>query len=326
MPQLDTTFMDLKLSNPIIVASSGLTKSAGLIKSCREFGAGAVVMKSLFEEVLAGKDFGLDVTDGMHTEAYDYMRSELEMQYGPRDYCRTIEDAKNSVSIPVIASINCVSAKWWPSYAKQIESAGADALELNVFKTAFDPDVSGPDMEQIYFDIIQAVKEQVRIPVAMKVGSYFSSLPHMARELRSRGLDALVLFNRFTAMDIDIDNLSLQSTFHFSQENEIYRPLRWIAILAGRIGCDLAGTTGIHSANDVIKMLLAGASAVQVASLFYTDGLKTVRSLLTLLETWMKGNHFETIDQFKGRLSMKNTRTSEVYLRSQFMEKIRGYE
>ncbi|MBN1999589.1 dihydroorotate dehydrogenase-like protein [candidate division KSB1 bacterium] len=326
MPQIDSTYMNLKLSNPIIVASSGLTKSARQIKSCEDAGAGAVVIKSLFEEVLAGKDFGLDVSTGMHAEAYDYLRSELEMQYGPRDYCRVIEDAKKSVDIPVIASINCVSAKWWPSYAKQIESAGADGLELNVFKTAFDPTTSGEDIEKIYFDVIQAVKEKVNIPVAMKIGSYFSSLPNLARELRQRGVDALVLFNRFTELDIDIEKISLQNTFQFSSKYEIYRPLRWIAILSGRIGCDLAATTGIHSAQDMIKMILAGASAVQLASLLYTDGLEKIRSFLTFLESWMTQNNFKTIEEFKGKLSLKNTQTNEIYLRSQFMEKIRGYE
>jgi dihydroorotate dehydrogenase (fumarate) len=326
MPRLETRYLNLSLRNPLIVASSGLTKTIEKIQACEQAGAGAVVLKSLFEEVLAREDWGIGTSQDFHTEVYDYLRAHMELAYGPRDYCNLISEAKKSLHIPVIASINCVSAQWWPSYARQIEASGADAIELNIFTAAFRTTTSADDIEKLYYEIADSVRAQVRIPIALKLGSYFSSLPHLAAELEKRKIDGLVLFNRFTEFDIDIEKLTLETGFHFSTPSEMHMPLRWIAILAGQVKCDLAATTGIHHASDVIKMLLAGASAVQVASVLYKNGLDKIQSLLDEIESWMKKHQFESVDQFRGLLSFSRTNTPELYLRTQFLEKIRGYE
>ena len=216
MPDLSTTYMGLSLKNPIIAASSGITKSVEKIADCEKAGAGAVVIKSVFEEVLAAQDYGIGESATFHTEAYDYMRSELELQYGPKEYCDLIQEAKAKVDIPVIASINCISSKWWTSYAKQFQDAGADALELNVFKTASRLDETSQSIEDMYYDIIESVKKQVSIPVALKIGVYFTALPNVVASLARKGANGIVLFNRFTEPDINIDKLTLNTTFSLS--------------------------------------------------------------------------------------------------------------
>lgn len=326
MPDLSTTYMGLTLKNPLIAASSGLTKSVAKIVDCEKAGAGAVVIKSVFEEVLAQQDYGISSSAALHAEAYDYMRSELEMQYGPQEYCDLINEAKAFVDIPVIASINCISSKWWTNYAVKFQEAGADALELNVFKTATRLDETSQAIENMYYDIVETVKKQVTIPVALKIGSYFTALPNVAATLARKGVNGLVLFNRFTEPDISIDRLSLNTTFSFSTSYDIYRPLRWTALLAGQIGCDISATTGVKSAKDVIKLLLAGASTVQIASLLYQKGIDSLVDIRNEIIAWMMANKFEKISDFQGKLSFKNSKTPDEYLRAQFMEKIRGVE
>jgi dihydroorotate dehydrogenase (fumarate) len=326
MAALQTRYMNLLLKNPIIVASSGLTRSVDKIRACEEAGAAAVVMKSLFEEALAREEWNLAAGTIGHAEAYDYIRAELEKQYGPREYCAALEAAKKAVQIPVIASINCVSAKWWPSYAKQFESAGADAVELNVYTTVADARTLGSSADQLYFDILDAVKAHVKIPVAMKIGRQFSSLPNLAAQLGIRGLNGLVLFNRFTTLDIDIHTRQLGTTFEFSRSEEHHEVLRWIALLSGQTSCDLAATTGVHRGEEIIKMLLAGAKAVQIASAFYQNGLGLIPQLLAEIEAWMKEQGCMQLESCIGSLSMAGSRTPELYLRAQFMEKIRGWE
>ena len=326
MPDLSTTYMGLKLKNPIIAASSGLTKSVEKIVDCEKAGVGAVVLKSVFEEVLAAEDYGIGDSATFHTEAYDYMRSELELQYGPRDYCDLIQESKARVNIPVIASINCVTSKWWTSYAKQFQDSGADAIELNVFKTATRLDETGQSIEDLYYEIVETVKNQVTIPIALKIGIYFTALPNFAASLAQKGADGIVLFNRFTEPDINIDKLSLSTTFSFSTSYDLYKPLRWTAIMAGQIGCDICATTGIKSAKDTIKLLLAGASSVQIASLLYQKGIDSIVEISNEIQSWMTANNFEKIADFQGKLSFKNTETPDEYLRAQFMEKIRGIE
>ncbi len=273
MPDLSTTYLGLKLKNPVIVAGSGLTKSVDKIVDCEKVGAGAVVVKSIFEEVLAKADYQIASSVPQHPEAYDYLRSQLELQYGAEEYCDLIREAKKRVAIPVIASINCVSAKWWASYARRLEDAGADALELNVFKIAADVNQDCVALEQMYMDILESVKQQTSLPVALKIGTAFTSLPNFVHRLGRNGAAGVVLFNRFTEPDIDIDSLALTTTFSFSSGEELYKPLRWTALLAGRTSCEISAVTGVKSGRDVIKLLLAGAATVQIASLFYQKGL-----------------------------------------------------
>jgi dihydroorotate dehydrogenase (fumarate) len=326
MPDLQTKYMNLTLKNPIIVASSGLTSSVEKIEACEKAGAGAIVVKSLFEEVLAQEDWGLEQSAPYHPEAHDYLYNELKMQYGPNTYCELITEAKRRVSIPVIGSINCVSTKWWPEFAYKIEVAGADAIELNVFKIPVDPEINSATIEKLYFDVLEQVKTKVNIPVAMKISRNFTALPHLVTHLNKKGLNAIVMFNRFTEPDIDIHKLNLKTTFSFSNQDDIYGILRWVALLYNSIDCDISATTGIHSAEGIIKLLLAGTSTVQLASTLYRNGLKKISQLLSEIEDWMDKHELEDISQFKGRLAFTPEYYPEIYLRAQFMEKIRGIE
>jgi len=326
MPDLQTSYMGLKLKNPIIVASSGLTNSAEKIKACEQAGAGAVVVKSLFEEVLAREDWGLKESAPYHPEAQDYLQAQLHMQYGPNEYCNLISTAKKRVNIPVIGSINCISAKWWVEFAAKIEAAGADALELNVFSIPTKPDEDSLTKEQLYYEVLESVKSKVKIPIAMKIGRNFTSLPHFTKQLEKRGLDALVLFNRFTEPDIDIHKLHIKTTFSFSSHEDIYTILRWVAILHENINCDLSATTGIHTAEGIIKLILAGASTVQLASVLYKNGLKKIGDLLEEINNWMVKYNLQSIQDFKGNVGFSPHFDAEVYLRAQFMEKIRDIE
>ncbi|MBN1448094.1 MAG: dihydroorotate dehydrogenase-like protein [Bacteroidetes bacterium] len=326
MPDCSTSYMGLRLRNPIIVASSGLTRNIDHVMACERAGAGAVVLKSLFEEVLARQDYGLKESTVDHTEAYDYYYAHLELLYGSKDYTDLIREAKVKTSIPVIASINCVSAEWWPDFAAQVEAAGADALELNVFATATDLTVDGRQMEELYYRILTTVKSKVGIPVALKISPYFSSLPNVAVELGRRDLDGLVLFNRFTQPDIDIKERKLKTTFTWSSADEIHLPLRWTAMMSHYLPYDLCASTGIKSAEDVIKLLLAGASSVQLASVLYQKGLDIIPEMVAGITEWMTQQHYDRIDDFRGSLSFHRADDAAHYLRSQFMEKIREVE
>lgn len=324
MPNLETKYMNLTLKNPIIVGSSGLTSSAEKVKAAETAGAGAVVLKSLFEEVLA-KESEIKETIPYHPEALDYYQSQLEKEYGARDYLELIKKCKAEVKIPIIASINCQSAKWWESYTKQIEAAGADAIELNVFTTANNTVTTSKDIEQLHFDILASVKKVVSIPVSLKIGIYFTSLPNFAVELDKRGLNGLVIFNRFTEPDIDINSIQLKSSFVFSSSDEILRTLRWTALLKDKVEFDISATTGIQTAEDVVKMLLAGASTVQLVSVLYRDGVNKINEILKGLEDWMIKHNFNSINEFQGMLSFAKTKTPEHYLRAQFIEKIKSF-
>jgi dihydroorotate dehydrogenase (fumarate) len=326
MVQLKTNYLGLELNNPIIVGSSGLTKSIEKIERCEEAGAGAIVLKSLFEEVLAREDLELDKSVSMHPEVYDYIRSEIQMQYGPKEYCELVSQVKQKVKIPVIGSINCISNKWWPNFARQLEEAGVDAIELNIFSLANKTSVNSDALEEHYFNILETIKSKIKIPVAMKISNYFTSLAHFAKELEKKGLDGLVIFNRFTEPDIDLDKLELKHTFSFTGRDQIFTVLRWVGILSGQIACDISATTGIHSAEDVIKLLLAGAKTVQLVSVLYQKGIKEIEQILKEIKEWMRQHHFNSIDQMRGKLSFSQENLAEVYLHTQFMEKIKGIE
>jgi dihydroorotate dehydrogenase (fumarate) len=323
MPSLETSYMGLKLRNPIIVGSSGLTRSVEKVKECADAGAGAVVVKSLFEEVLAKEDWGLESSLHAHPEAYDYLQSELQLQYGPQDYCDLISEMKRKVKIPVIGSINCISNKWWPNFAKKIEAAGADAIELNVFSMPNDPAINAASQEEKYYEILAAIKDKVSIPVALKIGMYFTSLPFVTRNLAKKGVNAIVMFNRFTEPDIDIKTMKLKTTFSFSSKDNVFPVLRWVALLSGQVDCDISATTGIHSSEGVIKLLLAGAATTQLVSVLYKKGLGEIENILKGIETWMGEHKFDSISQFQGKLNFSEAELSEVYLRAQFMEKIK---
>lgn len=326
MADLQTTYMGLNIKNPLIVASSGLTRTLGKLEACQEAGAGAVVLKSLFEESLAREDRWLKEAASVHTEAYDYLRAEISLQYGPEEYCDLISQARKKLEIPVIASINCITDKWWPKFARKIEEAGAHALELNIYPMVNDTMVDSAAVDQHYLRVLEEVKNVVNIPVAMKISMYISALPYLSKRLSDKGLNGLVMFNRFVEPDIDIETLKLKTTFPFSDRDDMFYVLRWTALLADKIDADISATTGIHSSEAIIKLLLAGARTVQLASVLYKHGFKRIGELLGDIDYWMDDHGFDSIDDFCGRLSFEKAFTPDLYLRSQFMERIREVE
>jgi dihydroorotate dehydrogenase (fumarate) len=313
--------MGLELACPVIVGSSSLTDSVEGVVDCARAGAGAVVLKSVFEEQILAEVEGLRETSRAtyrHPEAADYItRYGRENAVGA--YIDLIRGAKDAVDIPVIASIHCVSAGAWTGFANRVELAGADALELNVFVMPSDPGQGGREIEQIYFDVASAVKRNVSIPVALKIGSYFSALAETITRL-SREADGLVLFNRFYRVDFDIEKLQLIPGGRLSSPDEITRPLRWISILSAAVDCDLAATTGAHDGEGVTKLLLAGARAVQMCSALYTHGVGHIGRVLDDVRTWMERHGHATVDDFRGTMSRDSSEDPAAYERVQFMK------
>lgn len=327
MADLSTSYLGLQLHNPVIVASCSLVNTVDGAERCADAGAGAVVLKSLFEEQIEADTNLLqqNVWLAGHAEAFDYVRN-MGIELGSRDYLTLVEKAKKKLSIPVIASLNCITPTWWTDYAKRIENAGADALELNIAVLPSDPSRTGDAIEHLYFKILEAVKKSVKIPIAVKIGPYFTSIARMTHELCKRGASALVLFNRFYQLDINIENLALAPGYRLSSREEISLSLRWISLLAGRIKCDLAAATGVHDGTDVIKQLLAGASAVQVCSTLYLNGVKYIDTILTQIAAWMNQHKFDSIDQLKGKLSQAESDRPELYERLQYIKALVGIE
>ncbi len=325
MSNLQTTYMGLSLRNPLIVSSSKLTSTVPQILKCEEHGAGAVVLKSLFEEqIMADKENLMDNVNYLsHAEAFDYT-SVMAQEYLLDDYVSLVEEAKNKASIPVIASLNCVSAGNWIEYANRLEDAGADALELNVFILPANVRVTGGELEKIYLEIARKIKRKISIPVAMKIGYHFSGLANMISRLADEGLDGIVLFNRFYKPDVNIDKLVLKAAPVFSEPNEINLSLQWIALLSGEIDLDFAATTGIHSGEGAIKQLLVGAKAVQICSVLYSNGIEFLDDIVKTLESWMEKQHFSSISDFCGMLCQENSDNPEAYERSQFVKAIVG--
>jgi len=327
MVDLSTKYMGLDLPNPLIVASCSLVRSLEGVRRCAAAGAGGIVLKSLFEEQIEAETRELEEGSWLpgHNEAREYVR-KMGMALGPRGYLKLIEEAKKAVSIPIIASLNCVSPKWWTDYAKQIAGAGADGLELNMAVMPSDPQRSSKEIEGLYLEIFEKVKWRIGIPIAVKIGPYFTSMARMAWELCRRGASALVLFNRFYQFDIDIEKLALAPGYGFSSPEEMSLSLRWIALLAGKLSCDLAASTGVHYGAGVIKQLLAGASAVQVCSTLYINGIEQIGRILEEVRAWMSQHGFDSIDQIRGKLSQMESDRPELYERLQYIEALAGPE
>lgn len=327
MANLTTTYMGLFLRNPLIVASCSLVNNLEGVRRCVDAGAGAVVLKSLFEEQMQAETRDLEQNIWLpgHPEAFEYV-SKMGMALGPREYLKLVREAKEAVSVPIIASLNCISPKWWVDYAKQIEAAGADALELNISVMPSDPKHNSEEIEQITFRILEEVKTRIGIPIAVKIGSHFASMARVADELCRRGASALVLFNRFYQLDIDIEKLELAPGYKFSSPHEMYLPLRWIALLAGRVDCDLAASTGVHDGAGAIKQLLAGATAIQVCSTLYLNGIEQIGHILEDIENWLKTHRFESLDQIRGKLSQMESTNPELYERLQYIKILVGIE
>ncbi len=327
MVNLATKYMGLTLKNPVIVSSSSLTHSAEGVKRCADAGAGAVVLKSLFEEQIRAdvKELSDKSIPSFHTEELDYLR-QMGMNISADDYLKIIEESKEAVDIPVIASLNCVTSDRWMEFAKYIEAVGADAIELNIAVMPKQFDEDPEKIEKHIINIISGVKKNVNIPLAVKLGPYFTSMPRMAKSARKAGASALVLFNRFYQTDIDINTLAHTSKNKFSSPLEMSHSLRWISLLYQQIGCPLVGNTGIHDGEGAIKMLLVGARAVEICSTLFIHGLGQIQVILDEIERWMKEKYYGSIDDFNGIMSQKNSKNPEYFERQQYIRALVGID
>lgn len=328
MANLETTYLGVKLKNPIVVSSSGLTNSVEKIKQLEKAGAGAVVLKSLFEEQI-NHEINNEISSGHgfdYPEAVDYVR-EYTRENSVAAYLQMIKDAKKAVEIPVIASINCFSSDEWVNFAQDIQDAGADAIELNVFRVNTDKNSDASEYEQIYYDIAQNVSEVASIPVSIKLGPYFSNLVHVVDRLSVSGAQGVVLFNRFYEPDIDIHSMQLTSAEVFSSPADIRQTLRWVAIISSKIKkIDIAASTGIHDGSAVVKQLLAGAGVAQVCSTVYKNGPSVVTRMVEFLESWMKEQNFSSIGEFRGKMGYRSIKNPTLYERAQFMKYFSNFE
>jgi len=326
MPNLETRYMGLKLKNPIIVASSGLTNSIEKIKELENAGAGAVVLKSIFEEQINNEVNHLINRDpqNQYPEAEDYIWNYTRNNSITR-HLNLLSEAKKETEIPIIASINCMSASEWTVFAKDFENAGADALELNLFFVPTDRHKSAEEIEQLYLKVVAEVKKNVKIPVSVKIGFYYTNLVAMADKLVANGANALVLFNRFYEPDINIEKMELTASEVFSSPSDIRRSLRWIGLISSQLPkVEIAAGTGIHDGEAVIKQILAGAQVTQVCSSIYINGSQIIPGMLSELTSFMKKWNFNKIEDFRGRLSYKNIPDPMLYERAQFMKHFSG--
>lgn len=326
MVDLSTSYLGLELKNPIIAGSSGLTGSVKSVVELAQNGAAAVVLKSLFEEEIALEYEDIlkeAAADGVNLEQFDYYDFQLK---GDKldEYTTLIEESKKNISIPVIASINCVYSHEWTFFAKMLEKAGADALELNMFFLPSEFGRSTAEKEKAYFQIIEKIKAEVSIPVALKISYYFSNLGPMIQKLSNTGIAGLVLFNRFFSPDFDIDKFEVISSNVFSTPSDLAISLRWIAIMAERVNCDLAASTGVHDGSALIKQILAGASAVQVVSALYKHGKGHLQQMLATLQEWMEKKGFGCLADFRGKMSQARSSNPAAYERVQFMKYFGG--
>lgn len=326
MADLSTTYMGLALRNPIIVGSSGLTGSVKGVQELEGSGAGAVVLKSIFEEEIVHEMDDVmkeAAAKGLNLDQFDYYDYEIKGEKLDK-YAALIRGCKEAVSIPVIASINCTYSHEWTYYAKNLQAAGADGLELNMFFLPTDLSRSAEEMERAYFEVIAKVKKEISLPIALKISYYFSCLGAMIQKLSGQGIAALVLFNRFYSPDFDIENLRVVPSHVYSTPGELPVSLRWVALMSQKVECDLAASTGVHDGKAVIKQLLAGAQAVQVVSALYKNGKTHIRTMLEELEGWMNRRGYGRLDDFQGKMSQEKSANPALYERVQFMKYFGG--
>jgi len=322
---LSTTYMGLKLRNPLIVSSSRITSTVEDIKKCADYGAGAIVLKSLFEEqFIADSNRLMDQDQGYfwYPEAIEFINLHSK-EHGIKSYLKLIQGAKAQCNVPIIASVNCVSANEWPRYAKQLVEAGADGIELNVFIVPKDEKISSTAIEDHYVKIIEEVRKNVDIPIAIKIGPFFSNAFNMTSRLCKAGVNGIVVFNRFYRPDIDIDTEEITRPNYLSCPQEMGQPLRWVSLFSTRVKCDIAGNTGIHDGNGMIKMILAGAAAVQVCSTLYINGLGYIDTMINDLQKWMTWKGYGKIDDFKGKLTRHHDNIA-AFERVQFLKQALG--
>ena len=327
---LTTNYLGLELRNPIVPSAGPLSHEISNIKAMEDAGAAAVVLYSLFEEEIEHESLELYHHTTAHqdsfAEALNYLPEPFEFKVGPDKYLEHIRKAKEAVDIPIIASLNGKSVGGWIDYAKKIEQAGADALELNIYFLASDAQVPGSEIEREYLNIVKGVKMNVNIPIAVKMHPYFSSVAWMAEQLTNVGADGLVLFNRFYQPDINLETLEVEPNVLLSTPIELRLPLRWIAMLYGKVNADLAANSGIYNETDVIKMIMAGAKVTQMLASLLKFGIPHIKEVLTQLVYWMEVNEYESLEQMRGSMSYKNVANPSQFERANYMKVLHSYK
>jgi len=328
--ELSTTYLGLKLKNPIVASASPLSRSMDSMHQLEDAGASAIVMHSLFEEQIIHEAASMDHYKSYGTESFaealTYFPDTGDYHFAPEEYLELVAKAANKLEIPVIASMNGITPGGWTSYAKKIVEAGASALELNVYYIPTDGTMSGVDVENRYSDVLKEVLGAVNIPVAVKLSPFFSSIPNIAKRLVSEGADGLVLFNRFYQPDIDLEELDVKPGVELSTSYANRVPMRWIGILFGKIKASLAATSGIHTAEDVLKLTMVGADVTMMCSALLMHGPEYISKVLKDLEHWMQEHEYESIEQMKGSLSHKSIANPSAYERANYMKALNRYK
>lgn len=326
---LTTTYMGLNLKTPLVASAGPLQRNLENIRQMEQAGISAIVMYSLFEEQIAheGRELEYYIGQGQYTfaEVQSYYPDFQTYNTGPDGYLEKIAEAKKAVSIPIIGSLNGVSTGGWVDYAQKIEQAGADALELNIYYIPTDPGMTGTTLEDRYVDLVKDVRSKVTFPIAVKLGPYFTSMPNLSKRLDEAGANALVLFNRFYQPDFDLDNLDVVPNLTLSTSAELRLPLRWISLLHGKVQADLAATTGIHTAEDVLKAIMAGANVTMMTSALLKFGIGYVTELENNIQDWMVEKEYKSIAQMKGSMSQVNSDQPAAYERANYMKVLNSF-
>ena len=326
---LTTTYLGLKLRNPLVISACPMTAEIDQLQRLEQAGASAAVLPSLFEEQIEHDAEELSRVYEFHTDSFaeslTYFPEQADYVTGPEEYIETIEKAKKAVEMPIIASLNGASLGGWVRYAKMMQEAGADALELNIYFVAADVDMTAREVEARYLELVVAVKESISIPLAVKIGPYFSAMANMGVRLAEAGADGLVLFNRFFQPDLDLENMEARTHLHLSEPSELLVPLRWIALLRGRVSASLAASGGIHDALGLVKALLVGADVGMVASTLYQNGVEQADRILAELAVWMEDREYESVEQLKGSMSGLHCPDPTAFHRGNYMKTLTSY-
>jgi dihydroorotate dehydrogenase (fumarate) len=330
MVDLTTYYMGMKLRTPLVVSASPLSQEIGSIRRLEDVGASAVVLYSLFEEQLRQESLELDYHLNAGTESFaeslSFFPQASEYRLGPEGYLEHIRKARQAVGIPIIASLNGATTGGWAEYAKQIEEAGADGLECNIYSIPTDPDVTSAEIEQTYIDIVKSVKKAISIPVAVKISPYFSNLANVAKRLDQASANALVLFNRFYQPDIDLEELEVRPNVLLSTPQALRLPLTWIGILYGRVQASLAATSGVHEAPDVIKLLMAGANVTMMCSALLRNGINHLQQVEKGMVDWMQEHEYESVQQMQGSMSQLRCPDPGAFERAQYMRAVKSLQ
>ena len=330
MVDLKTTYLGLSLKNPLVASASALSKKTSYVRKMEDAGISAVVMYSLFEEQIMHDSLAFNYymergTDRF-AESLDYFPDLERYNVGPDQYLEQIRKNKEAVDIPVIGSLNGVSNSGWIEYAQKMAEAGADALELNTYYIPTNMDLSAQQVEENYVELVRAVSESVEIPVAVKLSPFFTALPNLIKRLTDAGADGFVLFNRFIQPDLDIENMEVDTTLHLSTSAELLLPLRWMALLFGRIDADLALTSGVHTGVDLVKSVIAGANVAMVASEFVANGVARATDMLAEMENWMTAYEYSSVEQMRGSMSQKTVENPAAFERANYMKALQTYD